>query len=117
MILIFTDPYQFHKQVHYKMQWIYSKILFQYEEMIRVGRVPDVPEDERKFIQNILMDQIAWSKIFDKKESLERAVVSLIEEEYPEDVFSVFITSFDNSILFQYGMDRNEIELYLNNIG
>ncbi len=117
MILVFSDPFQFHKQVHYKMQWIYSKILFKYEEMIRVGKVPDLPEEEKQFIQNIITDEMAWSRIFSKKEQLEQQVVSLIEEEYPGDVFGVFITSFDNSILFQYGMDRAEIEIYLNNIG
>jgi len=117
MILCFTDPYQFHKMVHYKLQWIYNKILFKYEHMIRVGKVPNIPEVEKQFIRDILMDSVAWNHIDSKREQLEIAADYIIEEEYPGDVYGCFITSFDNSILFQYGMARDEIEIYINNIG
>ncbi|MFX1299081.1 MAG: hypothetical protein ACFFD2_30005 [Promethearchaeota archaeon] len=117
MILCFTDPYQFHRQVHNKMQWIYSKVLFQYEDMIRVGKVPDLTDQEQRFIYDILMDSYAYEYIFAKREQLTIDAEKIMVEEYPEDIFGCCITSFDNTILFQHGMTRDEIETYLNNIG
>lgn len=45
------------------------------------------------------------------------AIDYIKEEEFPGDIYGCLVTSFDNSILFYYGMDRLEIEAYLNSIG
>ncbi len=117
MILVFTDPYQFHKAVHLKMQWIYSKVLSRYESMIKIGKVPHLEEDEMQFIANTLMDSVVWDRIFEKKEQLALIADKIINQEFPGDVFGCFLTSFDNTLLFHFGMGRDEIEAYLNNIG
>ncbi|NVM55909.1 MAG: hypothetical protein HWN66_19570 [Candidatus Helarchaeota archaeon] len=117
MILIFTDPYQFHEMVNYKIQWIYNKVLFRYENMLKVGKVPNLTKDERTFIEYTLMDNVAWEMIYKKTKQLNTAADSIIKREFPGDVFGCFITSFDNSILYTYGMDRAETEIYLNNSG
>lgn len=117
MVLLFTDPYQFHEVVKFKIDWLYGRVLAQYEEGIRIGKVPHLLDEELKFIQDILQDTVAWNIIYDKKEQLDLACESIIQEEYPEDVAGIFITSFDNTILYSYGIGRDEVEIYLNNIG
>ncbi|MFX1294191.1 MAG: hypothetical protein ACFFD2_04955 [Promethearchaeota archaeon] len=116
MIFCFTDSYQFHPQVHLKIKWIYQKVLFKYEKMIQIGKVPILNEEDKKYIYDILLDSFAFDYISNKREVLNRSISDLISKEYPNDVFGCFITSFDNSLLFKYGMDRNEIEIYMNNI-
>ncbi len=117
MFLVFTDPYQFQEGIHTKMRWIYSKVLFRYEHLIRVGRVPVIKEEEDQFIKGILMDEVAARYVYTKKEQLNVAINYIMQEEFPGDVLGCFITSFDNSILFQQGMGSEEIETYLNKIG
>jgi hypothetical protein len=117
MILCFTDPYQFHKMVGLKVQWIYSKVLAKYEQMIKVGRVPSLAEEEHIFIENILMDSVEADLISRKREQLRVAIEYIKETEFPGDVYGCAITSFDNSILFTHGMERLEVETYLNGIG
>jgi hypothetical protein len=117
MVLCFTDPYQFHRAVDLKIQWIYSKVLSKYEEMIRTGRVPILTEEEHLFIEKVLMDNDATDIISGKKEQLRVAIDYIREKEFPGDIYGCAITSFDNSILFYYGMDRLEIEAYLNSVG
>lgn len=117
MILCFTDPYQFHRMVNLKVQWIYSKVLMKFEQMIKVGRVPTLSEEEHLFIEKILMDNVASDLISRKKEQLRVAIEYIKETEFPEDVKGCAITSFDNSILFTHGMERIEVETYLNGIG
>lgn len=117
MILCFTDPYQFHRAVDVKIQWIYSKVLSKYEEMIRTGRVPILEEEEHEFIEKVLMDNVASEIIHSKQEQLRVAINYIKEKEFPGDIYGCVITSFDNSILFYNGMERLEIEAYLNNVG
>lgn len=117
MILCFVDPFQFHEIVKFKIDWIYNKILFRYEEMIRIGKVPQLEDPELNYINDILQDNVVWDKIYRKKEELDSACERLIDEEFPDDVYGVFITSFDNSILYSFGIDREEVEIYINNIG
>lgn len=117
MVLCFTDPYQFHRAVDLKIQWIYSKILAKYEQMIRTGRVPILNDEEHKFIETILLDSTAADIVARKREQLRVAIDYIKEEEFPGDIYGCLVTSFDNSILFYYGMDRLEIEAYLNSIG
>lgn len=116
MILVFSDPYQFHEMINYKIEWIYGKILSRYEEMLRIGRVPEIADEERLFIENVLMDTVAWDIIFTQKEQLNVVAEQLVRDEFPEDVYGCFVTSFDNTILYSYGMEREETEIYLNNI-
>jgi hypothetical protein len=117
MVLCFTDPYQFHQMVHYKIQWIYSKVLFRYEQMIRVGKVPHISDEEHQFIESLLNDAVAGDIIYNKREQLRIAADYIMQEKFPEEVHSCFITSFDNSILFYNGMSREEIAVFLSNIG
>ena len=117
MILIFADPFQFHEMVSNKIAWLYGKVLAQYEEGIRIGKVPHLSDEEHQFIHDILQDTVAWNMINDKKEQLNVAAEQIIQKDYPEDVFGIIITSFDNSILYTYGLEREEVEIYLNNIG
>lgn len=117
MVLCFTDPFQFHKMVDLKIQWIYSKVLTKYEQMIKTGRVPTLTEEEHLFIEKVLMDSVAADIISRKKEQLRVAVDYIKEKEFPGDIYGCAITSFDNSILFNHVMERIEIEAYLNSIG
>jgi hypothetical protein len=117
MVLCFTDPYQFHKMVNLKIQWIYSKVLIKYEQMIRTGRVPTLTEEEHLFIEKILMDNVPLEIITRKKEQLRVAVDYIKETEFPGDIYGCAITSFDNTILFTHGMERIEVETYLNGVG
>lgn len=116
MILCFVDPYQFREMVNFKLDWIYSKVLSRYEDMIRVGKVPQLSDEELQFIQDILQDTVCWNKVDKKKNKLRIACNEIIKAEFPGEVYGINITSFDNSILFSHGVDREEVEIYLNNM-
>ncbi|MHA1267047.1 MAG: hypothetical protein ACTSRS_17545 [Candidatus Helarchaeota archaeon] len=117
MILVFMDPYQFREKVQYKIDWLYAKVFAKYEEGIRLGRVPQLNEAEHNFIHDVLQDTVAWNTIYAKKDEIDVVCDHLMEIEFPDDVYGVFVTSFDNSILYTYGIDREEVEIYMNNIG
>jgi hypothetical protein len=116
MILVFVDPYQFRDMVQYKIDWLYMKVFAKYEEDIRLGRVPQLTEAEHKYIHDVLQDDVTWNRVYSKKDEIDVVCGQLMEEEFPDDVYGVFITSFDNSILYTYGIDREEVEIYMNNM-
>ncbi|MBD3227332.1 MAG: hypothetical protein GF329_04015 [Candidatus Lokiarchaeota archaeon] len=115
LAITFVDPFQFHDMTAIKLRWIYNKILSKYKDNISYGKTVNLTTDETNFIFDILHDQHARDIIDSKRTELIAAMDEFVS--YNVDIRGVSINSFDNTILFNYGIKRNELENLLYYMG
>lgn len=119
LILAFVDSYQFHELVKYKIKWIYNLILRKYEEDVSNNITIKLTPEEEVLIEDILRDHYQKSVIQNMKNQLNLFIDELISSQSDDDhrVYGISINSFDNSILYSYGVEYSTFELFLNNLG
>jgi hypothetical protein len=118
LLLAFVDSYQFHELVKYKLKWIHNLILRKYEQAVRNKVTIKLDPEEEVLIEDILRDHYQKSVIQNMKNQLNLSIDELISQ--ADDnyrIYGISINSFDNSILYSYGVEYSTFELFLNNLG
>jgi hypothetical protein len=115
LAIVFVSPFQFHEMVKLKLDWIYSKILKKYDKNLNFGRTIKLEPSEELFIKNILQDTRAKKIIDNNKSQLMEAIDNFMT--YNPDIKGISINSFDNTILFNYGIGRKKLERLLYYMG
>ncbi|MHA1231428.1 MAG: hypothetical protein ACTSPQ_12340 [Candidatus Helarchaeota archaeon] len=108
LVITFVDPYQFHDMVKVKLNWIYDKVLAKYKNELEYGKTIKLTQADISFIWNILQDQYAKSLLDERRSLLIEAIDNFVN--YYPDIRGVSINSFDNTILFNYGIERSNLE-------
>jgi hypothetical protein len=116
MLICFTEPYLFLNKVNLKLQLIYKYLIEGRLKDLAAGNVFTLAKDEEAFIERILFDTDAKTLIEKKKNKI-ISVFNQIEEAYSGDVRGFSINSFDNSILFSYGIELPELQNLLCHMG
>jgi len=111
----FVDPYQFHDMVKLKIKWIYDKVLSKYKENLKWGRTIQLTKEEKEFCFDVLHDIKAKSIIDKRRNELIDAIDNFMN--YNPDIRGISINSFDNTILFNYGIERDYLERLLYYMG
>ncbi|MHA1268525.1 MAG: hypothetical protein ACTSPY_01940 [Candidatus Helarchaeota archaeon] len=117
LFLSFVDSYQFHELVKYKIRWIYNLILKKYENYIEKGKTIKLTSDEENLIESLLSDKYQKSVVMSIKNELNVVIDELISFGGTNQIYGISINSFDNSILYSFGVEHSSIELFLNNLG
>ena len=115
LAITFVDPYQFHDMVKIKLNWIYNNVLLKYKKTVSIGKTVKLDRIENEFCWNILRDKQARDIIDKKRKVLIDAMDTFMN--YNPDIRGVSINSFDNSILFNYGIERSHLEKLLYYMG
>ncbi|MHA1253313.1 MAG: hypothetical protein ACTSRP_25255 [Candidatus Helarchaeota archaeon] len=117
LFLCFVDSYQYHELVKYKINWIYEIVLKKYEDEISKGKVVKLTSEEIKLIEDILKDQSQKSVINSLKNQLNLSIDELISLGTDTQIYGISINSFDNTILYSFGIEFSSLELFINNLG
>ncbi len=117
MIICFAEPYLFLDKVKLKLQWIYENFIEQKLPSLRSGNVFTLAGVEEMFIEDILFDKIARLLVGEKKEEIINALLDIEKYYYQEEIRGFSINSFDNSIIFNYGIEYKELQDLLCNMG
>ncbi|HUX98499.1 MAG TPA: hypothetical protein VMV49_02980 [Candidatus Deferrimicrobium sp.] len=115
LILCFVEPYIYHEIVKEKIGWIYDRVLLQYEDDVRAGKVPTLTDEEKVYIEDILQDLYIRAIVAANKESID-SLLGAIFLKYL-GIYGISINSFDNSILYFSGSAEETLKLFLNNLG
>jgi len=116
LMMCFVDSYQFHELTKMKLNWIYTLILKKYESDMKSGAALKLNDTELILIEDILRDHFHKSIIFKNKNQLNLLIDELISDELNK-IYGISINSFDNSILYSFGIEYDSLELFLNNVG
>lgn len=116
MLICFTEPYLFLNKVNLKLQLIYKYLIEERLTDLTAGNVFTLTMDEEAFIERILFDKDAKTLIEKKKNKI-ISVLNQIEKAYSEDIRGFSINSFDNSILFSYGIELPDLQNLLCHMG
>ncbi len=117
LFLCFVDSYQFHELVKYKIKWIYNIVFKRYTSQIEKGLTIKLTESEIKLIENILKDNFQKFAVLSIKNYLNSAIDELISLGGDSQICGISINSFDNTILYSFGIEYSSLELFLNNLG
>ncbi|MHA1277979.1 MAG: hypothetical protein ACTSQI_11770 [Candidatus Helarchaeota archaeon] len=117
MIICFAEPYLFLDKVKLKLQWIYENFIEKKLKSIGAGDIFTLTGIEEMFIEDILFDKIARLSIEEKKEDIINALLDIEKYYYQEEIKGFSINSFDNSILFNFGIEYEELQELLCNMG
>lgn len=115
LAIVFVDPFQFHEIIKVKLEWIYHRMLEKYDKHLNFGRTIKLDPSEELFIKNILQDTRAKRIIDNNKSELMEAIDTFMT--YNPDIKGISINSFDNTILFNYGIERKKLERLLYYMG
>lgn len=116
MLICFTEPYLFLNKVNLKLQLLYKHLIEGRLGSLAAGNVFTLTPDEERFIERILFDLDAKSLIEKKKKQI-ISVFNEIVDFYPGDIRGFSINSFDNSILFVYGIELQDLQNLLCHMG
>ncbi|MHA1270339.1 MAG: hypothetical protein ACTSPY_11170 [Candidatus Helarchaeota archaeon] len=108
LAITFVDPYQFHDMVKIKLDWIYRRVLFGYKEYLSYGKTIKLTDEDEAFCWNIIHDQQVRKHIESKRNILIEKFDDFMN--YNPDIRGLAINSFDNTILFNYGVERSHLE-------
>ncbi|MBD3230334.1 MAG: hypothetical protein GF329_19300 [Candidatus Lokiarchaeota archaeon] len=118
VFILFLEPYIFKNRVELKIDWLYDIIIKKYHDQIEKGEKIKFTEEEEKKIRTILFDNEARKYIDKKSKKLKKIIKKKIHKQFPhENILGIAICSFDNSILYTYLIEDEELEIYLNNMG
>lgn len=118
LFILFLKPYIFKSAIELKIGWIYENIIKKYKQKIEKGEKVKFSDEENKYIEDILFDRRAREYISKKKKKIRKIIKKEIIKEFPhERILGLAICSFDNSILCTQGIELEELEMYLNNMG
>jgi hypothetical protein len=118
LFILFLEPYIFKSAIELKIGWIYEYIIKKYKHNIKKGENLKFSDEENKNIEDILFDRRAREYISKKKKKIKKIIKKDIIKEFPhEKILGFAICSFDNSILCTQGIELEELEMYLNNMG
>jgi len=115
MLICFTEPYLFLNKVNMKLRLIYENLIEGKLKNLISGNVFTLTKEDEAFVERILFDIDAKELIESKKDQIISALIE-IEKSY-EDIRGFSINSFDNSILFTYGIEMQSLTNLLCNMG
>ncbi len=115
LFLIFVEPFTYHEVVKEKIEWIYTRVLKNYEEEVKAGKIPRLSDEEKVYISDILQDFYIKSLIAENKDTID-AILGGLCLKYV-GIYGISINSFDNSILYFSGISEETFKLFLNNMG
>ncbi|TFF89364.1 MAG: hypothetical protein EU549_00840 [Promethearchaeota archaeon] len=118
VFILFLEPYIFKNRVELKIDWIYDLIIKNYNDQINKGEKIKFTEEEEEKIRNILFDNKARRYINKRSKKLKKIIKKKIHKQFShENILGIAICSFDNSILYTYLIEIEDLEDYLNNMG
>ncbi|MHA1830209.1 MAG: hypothetical protein ACTSWR_01600 [Candidatus Helarchaeota archaeon] len=115
LVFVFVDPYQFHDMVKIKLDIIYNHVLSKYKKNLSYGKTIKLSQDDRSFCSKILHDSLIKDYISQKRIMLIETLDLFINNN-PE-IRGISINSFDNTILFNYNIERTYLENLLYMMG
>ena len=116
MLICFAEPYLFLNKVNMKLQLIHEHLIERKLKGLISGNVFTLTNEEETFIERILFDMDARELIDRKQDQIISAFIEL-EKMFQEDIRGFSINSFDNSILFAYGIEIQDLKNLLCNMG
>jgi len=116
MLICFTEPYLFLNKVNMKLRLIYDHLIHRKLKNLTAGNIFTFTQEEETFIERILFDMDARELIDKKRDQIVSAFID-IEKIFQEDIRGFSINSFDNSILFAYGIEMQDLANLLCNMG
>ncbi|NVM29797.1 MAG: hypothetical protein HWN65_13215 [Candidatus Helarchaeota archaeon] len=118
MMICFTEPYLFLDKVTMKLRWIYENLIqTKLDDLDAVCNVFTITPEEEMYIEDILFDKVARILIEERKEQIISVLEDLENHFAQEEIRGFSINSFDNSIIFTYHIDEQELENLLCNMG
>lgn len=116
MLICFTEPYLFLDKVNMKLRLIYEHLIERKLKCLTSGNVFTLTNEEETFIERILFDMDARELIDKKQDQIVSTFIEL-EKIFQEDIRGFSINSFDNSILFAYGIEIQDLKNLLCHMG
>lgn len=117
MLICFAEPYLFLDKVNLKLRWIYQNLIEKKLESLTAGNVFTLTPEEEMYIEDILFDKVARMLIEEKKGKIISVLEELEKNFAQENIQGFSINSFDNSIIFTYGIEMQTLQNSLCNMG
>ncbi|MHA1651273.1 MAG: hypothetical protein ACTSYB_13855 [Candidatus Helarchaeota archaeon] len=117
MVICFAEPYLFLDKVKLKLQWIYENLIEKKLQQLSPTNVFTLTGEEEMYIEDILFDKVARLLIEEKKEEIIDTFLNIEKYFYQEEIMGFSINSFDNSIIFEYKIEHQELQNLLCNMG
>lgn len=117
MMICFAEPYLFLDKVSVKLKWVYENVIEQKLSSLSAGNVFKLTPKEEMYIEDILFDKVARVLIEERKDQIISALEDIEKYFSQEDIQGFSINSFDNSIIFTYRMNEQELGNLLCNMG